>query len=186
MAPSLLLLAQESRRPQARFIFLTFGKTMKTKVNSLIGFAIDEKAYKVDLELQDRYTAYSAEILRLSLLGIAGYGFLLKDIVLTEHAPTAFTHRAHSVWYLLIGGAISLGVAAALALQHRVYATDCVSCVAAFIRKNGCGRSLEAEAERDALHTNLKRAAILLRLSAVLLALGAAGVVATFCFVLWQ
>src|SRR6266700_5884023 len=100
---------------------------MNEKAQSLIGFGIDEKVYKVDLELQDRYTAYSADILRLSLLGIAGYGFLLKDIVLAEHAPTAFAQRAHNVWYLLIGGAISLGIAAALALQHRVYATDCVA-----------------------------------------------------------
>ena len=159
---------------------------MKTKAHSLIGFGIEEKAYKVDLELQDRYTAYSAEILRLALLGIAGYVFLLKDIVLAEHAPTVFAQRAHSVWYLLIGGAISLGVAAAFALQHRLYATDCVACIAAFIRKNACGRYLEAEVERDALRKNLKRAAILLRLSALLLAVGAAGVVATFCFVLWQ
>jgi hypothetical protein len=34
---------------------------MKEKIQSLIGFPIDEKSYKVDLELQDRYTAYSSE-----------------------------------------------------------------------------------------------------------------------------
>jgi hypothetical protein len=57
---------------------------MKTRVQSLIGYGIDEKAYKADLELQDRYTAYSAEILRLALLGIAGDGFLLKDVVFAD------------------------------------------------------------------------------------------------------
>ncbi len=30
---------------------------MKEKMKSLIGFPVEEKAYKVDLELQDRYTA---------------------------------------------------------------------------------------------------------------------------------
>jgi hypothetical protein len=159
---------------------------MKVESQSLIGFPVDEKAYKVDLELQDRYTAYSAEILRLALLGIAGYGFLLKDLVFAEHAPTTFVYRAHDVWYLLIGGAISLGVSAVLALQHRLCATDCVACIASFIRKNACGRQGEAEVDRDDLRTNLKRAALLLQLSALLLALGASSVVATFCYILWQ
>ncbi|MDD5581020.1 MAG: hypothetical protein PHY16_17330 [Methylobacter sp.] len=159
---------------------------MKAKSQSLIGFPVDEKVYKVDLELQDRYTAYSAEILRLALLGIAGYGFLLKDLVFAEHSPTLFVHRAHDVWFLLIGGVICLGISAVLALQHRVCATDCVACVAAFIRKNACGRQDEAEADRAALRTNLKRAAVLLQFSALLLALGASSVVATFCYILWQ
>jgi hypothetical protein len=87
---------------------------MKTRVQSLIGYGIDEKTYKVDLEPQDRYTAYSAEILRLALLGIAGYGFLLKDTVFADHAPGALAQRAHSVWYLLIGGAIWLGISASV------------------------------------------------------------------------
>ena len=95
-------------------------------------------------------------------------------------------HRVHDVWYILIGGAICLGLSAVLALQHRICATNCVACVAAFIRKNACGRGQEAELERDALRTNLKRAAILLRLSALLLALGSSSAVATFCYVLWQ
>jgi hypothetical protein len=159
---------------------------MKTKPRSLIGCPVDEKAYQVDLELQDRYTAYSAEILWLALLGIGGYDFLLKDLVFADHAPTAFAPRVHDVWYILISGAICLGVSAVLALQHRLCATDCVACVAAFIRKNACGRADEAEADRDSLRSNLKRASVLLRLSALLLALGAGWVVSTFCYVLWQ
>lgn len=156
------------------------------KLPSLIGCEVDEKRYKIDLELQDRYTAYSAEILRIALLGIAGYGFLVKDLIYAEHAPGRFLQRAHEVWYLQIGGAICLGVSAALALQHRVYATDCVACVVAHIRKMTCGRAEEAELERTALRSNLKRAAFLLRVSALLVALGAGAVVATFCYVLWQ
>ena len=159
---------------------------MNKRPQSLIGCPVDEKFYKVDLELQDRYTAYSAEILRIALLGIAGYGFLLKDILYAEHAPSTLLHRAHDVWCLLIGGAVCLGLSAALALQHRVYSTDCVSCIVAFIRKNVCGRSDEAESERALLRTNLKRAALILRLSALLVALGAGSVVATFCYILWQ
>ena len=42
---------------------------------------VDENRYKPDLELMDRYTAFSAELVRLSLLGIAGLGFYLKEFV---------------------------------------------------------------------------------------------------------
>ncbi len=156
---------------------------MKEKMKSLIGFPVAENAYKVDLELQDRYTAYSSEILRLDLLGIAGYGFLLKDIVLAN--PSAFSQRVHDMWAFLILGIVSLGVSAILALQHRVSATDCVSSIAAFIRKSESGRKAEAEDDRDALRATLKKSAFLLRASVILLAIGAGCVVLTFCYVLW-
>lgn len=158
---------------------------MKEKIQSLIGFPIDEKSYKVDLELQDRYTAYSAEILRLALLGIAGYGFLIKDIILGDSTGT-FVQRAHDIWLFLAVGAISLCVSAILALQHRVCATDCVSSIAAFIRKKACGRQDEAETDKTALRSTLKKAAFLLRFSVILLGIGASCVVLTFCYVLWQ
>lgn len=61
---------------------------MKEKMKSLIGFPLDEKAYKVDLELQDRYTAYSSEILRLDLLGIAGYRTGISRLLLHEYPKT--------------------------------------------------------------------------------------------------
>jgi len=159
---------------------------MPRKHPSLIGLPLDENAYRVDLELQDRYSAYSAEILRIALLGIAGYGFLLKDIVFADHNPAPFVQRIHDAWYLLLGGVLCLGVAAALALQHRVFATNCVACIAAFLRKNQWGCPEEADVERRALRQNLKWAARLLQVSAVLLALGAGAVVATFCYVLWR
>jgi len=156
---------------------------MKQKTPSLIGFPIDDKSYKVALELQDRYTAYSSEILRLALLGIAGYGFLLKDIVFANQ--TTLAPRFQDVRLLLIIGAISLVISAILALQHRVSATDCVSSIAAFIRKNATGRQDEAESDRYMLRATLKKAALLLRFSAILLAIGASCVVLTFCYVLW-
>jgi hypothetical protein len=39
---------------------------------------VDEARYKVELELVDPYHAYASEILRLALLGIAVYGFVLS------------------------------------------------------------------------------------------------------------
>jgi hypothetical protein len=40
---------------------------------------LDEKSYKAEVELTDRYQAFTAELLRLALLGIAAFGFLYKE-----------------------------------------------------------------------------------------------------------
>jgi hypothetical protein len=39
---------------------------------------LDEGRYKAELELVDRYQTFVAELLRLSLLGIAVFGYLYK------------------------------------------------------------------------------------------------------------
>jgi hypothetical protein len=41
---------------------------------------LDEKRYKAEQELVDRYKWFVAEILRLSLAGIVVFGFLLKEV----------------------------------------------------------------------------------------------------------
>lgn len=41
---------------------------------------LNEQQYKAELELVDRYQSFVAEILRLSLAGIAVFGFLLKNV----------------------------------------------------------------------------------------------------------
>jgi hypothetical protein len=41
---------------------------------------IEEKQYKVEVELADRYQGFTAELVRLSLLGITVFGFLYKEV----------------------------------------------------------------------------------------------------------
>ena len=41
---------------------------------------LDEEKYRAERDLVDRYQAFVAELLRLSLLGIAVFGFLYKII----------------------------------------------------------------------------------------------------------
>jgi hypothetical protein len=43
---------------------------------------LEEKQYKAEVELADRYQSFTAELLRLSLLGIAIFGFLYKEVFL--------------------------------------------------------------------------------------------------------
>ena len=43
---------------------------------------LEEKRYKAEMELAERYQAFTAELLRLALLGIAAFGFLYKEAFL--------------------------------------------------------------------------------------------------------
>ena len=46
------------------------------------GYPLSEDTFQVDLQVIDKYVSFSTELLMLSLLGIAGYGFLIANIVL--------------------------------------------------------------------------------------------------------
>jgi hypothetical protein len=79
--------------------------------------AIDERSYKPDLELLDRYQAFSAELLRVALLAIGLFGFSVKEL----HAPAGMSGWWLGLALLAFG---FLAVAAGCALGHRYYSTD--------------------------------------------------------------
>jgi hypothetical protein len=117
------------------------------------GLSVDRDAYEADLAIVDRYQAFSAELLRLSLLAITGYGFLISNIDL--HAPTTADDRVllHPWTVLaLIVGAVAFGLSAATALGHRYFATDCIT---HFVRRlrltKRAGNLLDDDGERQAL-----------------------------------
>ncbi len=71
--------------------------------------------------LLERYQGFSAELLRLSLLGIALLGFFIDKVVSQEH----FTENSKFWMLVFLGIAAALfACAAASALAHRYYATD--------------------------------------------------------------
>lgn len=83
---------------------------------------LEEKNYKGHLELLDRYVAFSSELVRMSLLGLAAIGFYLKEFVASPNAPITDPIG----WFnLLLGFAgFLLAIAVACGLLHRYYATD--------------------------------------------------------------
>jgi len=153
---------------------------MKTR----IGIRIDDRRFKPDMDLLDRYVAYSAELLRLALLGMAGYGFLLKEAFSASGAG-ALSASLHKTRWSLIVGIISLGISAAIALQHRIYATDVVACIIANLRYRVQKNQPKANEEAQELRLKLKLSALFLPLSALFLWLGAAAIAFTFARVLW-
>lgn len=79
--------------------------------------SLDESRYKAELELVDRYQSFVAELLRLSLLGIAVIGFLYKTISETDsHIGVATAPAAL--------GVLLFGISAASALVFRFFATE--------------------------------------------------------------
>lgn len=102
--------------------YRTAGDDPLNKADEAYG-KLDENKYKAELELVDRYQSYVAELLRLSLLGIAVFGFLYKEW---------FTGLG-SIPLLTIGGVaktlaacgvLAFGVAAVAALIFRFAATE--------------------------------------------------------------
>ena len=80
---------------------------------SLEDIKLAEDSYKVDFELSKRYSEFVKEITRFSLLGIAGYGFLIEKVVGTEHV--AVMARGPTL-ILVIIGLVSLLSSAGLGL----------------------------------------------------------------------
>jgi hypothetical protein len=121
------------------------------------GLRLEKEEYEADLAVVDRYQSFSAELLRLSLLGIAGYGFLIVNVVLKTPSPTppgvGLQHfsESGSVWALIVG-ATALGLAAATSLGHRYFATDCVT---HFVRRVRAMKRRAALPEGDNERTTL-------------------------------
>ena len=56
-------------------------KSTNSELNPRMMYAqVDEKKYKPELEIFDRWQSFSAEMLRLGILGIAVFGFLYQQV----------------------------------------------------------------------------------------------------------
>jgi hypothetical protein len=76
---------------------------------------LEEREYKAELELVDRYQAFVAELLRLSLAGIAVFGFLYEYLI-------SSTNVLANV--LAAFGVLMFGISAAGALVFRFFAAE--------------------------------------------------------------
>lgn len=153
------------------------------------------KASQLDLDLADRYQSFSAELLRLSLVGIAAFGFLAKEIVAPSGKsppvdPSVLSRLLESRGSLSFALA-AFAIAAACALAHRYCSTDAVAHLAYMSRKRRRALAGDpkaaglAESERDCLHRDLRWSGRFLIASSISLALGIIVAAATFASALW-
>ena len=69
---------------------------------------LNEKKLKSELEVLDRFLMFSAELVRLSLLGIAVFGFLFKEVFLVQDShETVIIFASLSVIFFALSTASS-------------------------------------------------------------------------------
>src|SRR5918995_2046278 len=79
--------------------------------------SLDEKMYKAELDLVDKYQSFVAELLRLALLGIAVFGFLYQTALENDANIDAAKDLAAL-------GIFMFGISAASALIFRFFAIE--------------------------------------------------------------
>jgi hypothetical protein len=84
---------------------------------------LDEKTYQSELALLDRYHAFSAELLRIALIGLAAFGFLLKETFVRIDWAQANCWLISSKVFAAVSVAM-LGLSAACALAQRYASTE--------------------------------------------------------------
>jgi len=95
---------------------------------SLAGQDIEDKITQPDFLLADKYQLYSSELLRLSLAGIAVFGFLIQYLKLIDSTRTV---------KILVGlSVVSLIISAGFALAHRYFSTDSIAYLIAYLRSD--------------------------------------------------
>ena len=146
--------------------------------------SIPERTIEHDLTLLERFQEFSAELLRVALIGISAIGFVVGRIVFPEKGSELIPLPWAPKW-LLIASLISLAVSAAVALAHRYFAADSMSwhlqAMRRYERDSGSD-SEKADSEFQARHTRFKISTWSIACSAI--ALGAALLVAAIIYVL--
>ena len=100
-------------------------------------------AFKDDLALLDRYQAFSAELVRISLLSLSGLGAIIFRIFFDEKPAAQF--QTSFVKFGIMSSAAAFGIAAAAALLHRYFSSDSMTCHLRVLRLEKAGRSSGCE-----------------------------------------
>lgn len=95
---------------------------LRTAAKSLLDVDIPESAWKADFDIVDRYQCLGNELMRIALLGLAGFGFLIKEI-LPKDKPLA-----ESCSLLMLIASLFIIACIACVLFHRFKSTECLYC----------------------------------------------------------
>jgi len=167
-------------------------KSTANKVFSLAEISIEEDLYNADLQLLDKYQAFSTELLRLSLLGIGVCGFLLKEVVFKFPDSSAFLTTLKGARITFGSGIALLAGSAAFALGHRYFSADSMAYQLAYLRyKTVRDKSTEEDdrfaksnahmlREKEGMHKRLRASWWCLLISTILLAIGIIAIAITF------
>ena len=145
---------------------------------------LDERTFEHDLAISERYQAFSSELLRLALLGLAGVGFLLVSLdPAKDGQPSVIRGNLSSIAPWLYATLACLGVCCAASLAHRYVSADGLAFHLKYLRLLKSGSSPEdktVQEEREGRSKRWNAGTILLAVAAGALAGGAASLAAAF------
>ncbi|HEU4718729.1 MAG TPA: hypothetical protein VFU15_12885 [Bacteroidia bacterium] len=140
------------------------NETENNPAGPLENYTLDDKTYSADLALMDRYTKFSSELLRISLLGFSAIGVLVKYGGGSLQKSGSYAHHQ------LVFASAFLGLCAAFSLAHRYFATDSMAEFISALRKEKSGRN--ATKEKDRVYFKMKFSGQLILFASVSLVLG--------------
>ena len=140
-----------------------------TESRSLGEVEVDHTQFHLDIEVADRFQAFSRELLRLILASIGVVGVLIEVLDIQESQDW--------IKVLVALALVVLGIGVAFSLSHRYLGPDAVACHLAFLRlkaRQGECDAMKARRERDDRNTCLKWAPRVLTAASIALGIGAA------------
>jgi hypothetical protein len=96
---------------------------LRKPAKTLADLDVPDTVWKQDFDLADRYQDFANELLRIGLLGIGAYGFLIKRML--EGSALCKALLQENKVFMSIG-ASSLGLSLVLVLAHRFFSTACL------------------------------------------------------------
>ena len=114
-------------------------------------FFIPEEEVAADFRIADLYMGFSAELLRLALIGIGALGFLLSEKVLDRSALLTGHSRG-----TIIAAVMLLLLSACLSLAHRYLASESMAYQLSVLRTRRVLAGKEEGEERNAKAGELK------------------------------
>jgi len=156
---------------------------------------LDEVRYKAELDLVDRYQLFVAEMLRLSLGGLAIFGFIYEKMfsptLLNSTAPFATPAKCTAAI-----GVLLLSICAASALVFRYFATEGARYYIEALRFAPSSTATDVTHSSTATDVTRSKKSLTIRrkrikfciiskaISAICLGFGGVFIAASFCFVL--
>jgi hypothetical protein len=141
-------------------------------------------AFDQDVAINDRHQSFSAELLRLALLGVGGVGYVASRSLSPPQAGQPVLSVSDIAKWLVLIAAVSFGLAAACALALRYISSDLLAFQLRILRLRIRGNPSDlSDADKEEVRRNwrLKATRPMLVLSSMFLGVGA-GVFIAFLF----
>jgi hypothetical protein len=114
---------------------------------------LDEEESSAERDLVERYQAFVAELLRLSLLGIAVFGFLFKIIFEANLDSSKLTQIASKLAFFPAAiGVAMFGISALCALVFRFFSIQSLGLYIEALRFKKCSKTVDAEESLNKRH----------------------------------